>query len=164
MYLRRERLIISNPYFMDNVHYDLIQVFVYPIGVIVESISNFIISWHCCAVSFWSKFWAKWAAKVSDFLSHCTFLSHVLEVLFHYCFEGVFECFPHKLRDIVCTLPCKLHNIFYIKFLRCMYVPFTLVVELQLHSRFRKYFDPIPLLILSTRSHFRISPILGNQW
>ena len=61
-YLSRERLTISNLYFMHKVHESLLLVFIDPIGFTFDNISNFIISRHCCGVGFWSKCWAKWAA------------------------------------------------------------------------------------------------------
>ena len=74
-YLRHERLMIYNIYLMHNVHENLLQVFVNPVEFTVERMLNFIISQHCCGFGFWSKRWAKRAAKVSEFLSYCTFWS-----------------------------------------------------------------------------------------
>ena len=64
-YPRLERQIIHNFSFRRNVHDNLIQIFIDLIGLTVESISDFIISQKYCGVLFWSKCWAKWAAKVS---------------------------------------------------------------------------------------------------
>ena len=76
-YLRCEELTISNLSFVHNVHEDLIQVFIDLIGFTLDEISNFVISRHCCGVSFWSKRWAKWAAKVSEFYRAVLFAPHL---------------------------------------------------------------------------------------
>ena len=81
LYLRRERLTISNLSFMHKVHDGLPQVFIDPIGFTLAKTSNFIVSRHCCGVGFWSKCVTKWAAKVSEFLSCYTFCA----IAWKYC-------------------------------------------------------------------------------
>ena len=80
-YLRRERITISYLSCMDKVHEYLLQVFIDPIGFTLYKISNLIISRHCCGVGFWSKCWAKWAAKVSEFYRAVLFVPHLGNVV-----------------------------------------------------------------------------------
>ena len=86
-----------------------------------------------------------------------------MEVLLHSLFEGVFECLPHKLKDIFSMLPFKLHSMLYVHIRRNIYL-FIRVVELQLHSQFVMSFNPITFLVLLTGWFFRIAPRLGNGW
>ena len=104
---------------MHNIHEYLIQVFINMVGFTVERIPKFVISQHCCGVVFWSKCWAKWAAKVSDFYRDVPF-GPLLGSVVPFYFWGWYECFPHKLKYIVYMWPCKRHNVLYIHLRRHM--------------------------------------------
>ena len=109
-YIRCDRITIYNLSFMHNVHDNFLQVFINPIGINVEIISDLIISRHCCGVGFWSKCWARWAAKVSEFYPTVPFDPHLGSVV-TLSFWGCFYCLPHILKDIFFTSLCKLHNV-----------------------------------------------------
>ena len=120
-YLRLNRLMIYNISFVHNLHEYSLQVLIDSIGFTVERISNFIISRHCYRVSFWSKCWAKWATKVSEFLSYHTIWATSWKCCY-ILFFGCFECFPHKLNKFFCTSPFKIQNMLYIHFHRQMFL------------------------------------------
>ena len=119
LHLHRDRLVIYNLSFMQNVHEYLLRVFIKPKGFTVESISNLNISRHCCGVGFWSKCWARWAAKVSEFYPTVPFDPHLGSVV-TLSFWGCFYCLPHILKDIFFTSLCKRHNMLYINVHRNM--------------------------------------------
>ena len=121
MYLRHYGLIIYNLCFMHNLHENLLQFFIDPIGFTIERFSSLVISQNCCGVSFWSKCRAKQSAKVSEFLSWCAFWA----TSWKWCsirFLEWFYFFPYKLKDFFWISPCKLHNVLYIHLHRYIFL------------------------------------------